>query len=64
MWGDWVWISYVVCRIAVGGLGLFGFVFLGGAERDIGVSLWDARGWVGWGREGIGFVLHKRCVDG
>ena len=46
-------ISYVGCppcgrRIALG-LGLIGFVFLGGAERDIGVNLCGIRGCGGFG---------------
>ena len=44
---------------AAGELGLFGFVFSSGAERNIGVSLCGIGGCGGFGVEGIGFVLHK-----
>jgi len=40
-------------------LGLIGFVFWGGAERNIGVNLWGKRGCVGFGAAEIGFVLHN-----
>ena len=40
-------------------LGSFGFVFWGGAERNIGVTLCGKRGCVGFGHEEIGFVLHN-----
>ena len=41
-------------------LGLIGFVFSGGAGRNIGVNPCGIRGCVGFGLEGIGFVLHKK----
>jgi hypothetical protein len=40
-------------------LGLIGFVFWGGAGRNIGVTLWGKKGCVGFGVAEIGFVLHK-----
>jgi hypothetical protein len=57
----WVWFSYCVLRIAycVERLALFGFVFWGGAERNIGVNLWGKRGCVGFVAVRIGFVLHN-----
>ncbi len=41
-------------------LGLIGFVFSSGGERDIGVSLCGIGCWVGFGVLEIGFVLRKK----
>ena len=41
-------------------LGLFGFVFSGGAERNIAVNLCAIIGYVGFVVWRIGFVLHNR----
>jgi len=41
------------------GLGLFGFVFLGGVGRVIFITLCAAKGWVVFELERIGFVLHN-----
>jgi hypothetical protein len=40
-------------------LGLIGFVFWGGAERNIGVTLCGKGCCVGFGLKKIGFVLHN-----
>ena len=47
-----------------GELGLFGFVFWGGAEGHIVVTRWDITGCCSSLRAGIGFVLHNQCLDG
>ena len=46
-----------------GELGLFGFVFWGGAEQDIVVTLCGTRGSVGFVFARIGFVLHNTGHD-
>jgi len=53
-------MSDVGCRVACGGLGLIGFVFLGGAGAVFFVILCGIRGWAGFGVLGIGFVLRKK----
>jgi hypothetical protein len=40
-------------------LGLFGFVFLGGAGRNIRISPCSTRGCSGFGFSEIGFVLRN-----
>ncbi len=47
--------------VFAGGLGLIGFVFSGGSERDIGVNPCDTIGCVGLGVLGIGFVLRIKA---
>ena len=47
----------------MGGLALIGFVFLRGAEWDIGVSHFFKRVCVGFVAGGIGFVLRSRGGD-
>lgn len=55
------WISDVVlCGGAK--LGLFGFVFSGGAERNIRISPCSTRGCSGFGFSEIGFVLRNNIV--
>jgi len=44
-------------------LGLFGFVFWGGAARNIGVNLCGIRGCVRYVSVRIGFVLHNTGRD-
>jgi len=48
------------CFAEVGGLGLIGFVFSSGEERDIVVSLCGEGDCVGFGVLGIGFVLRNK----
>ena len=45
-------------------LALIGFVFLRGAEWNIGVTLFGIRGCVGFGFAQIGFVLHNKGIIG
>jgi len=50
----------VGCRLVRGRLGLFGFVFSGGGERNIDATSCGIRGCGGFGVLEIGFVLHKK----
>jgi len=43
-------------------LGLFGFVFSSRAGRFIFITLCNTGGCVGFGLEGIGFVLRKKSA--
>ncbi len=53
-------IAYGGIRLRRGKLGLIGFVFSSGAERDIVVNLCGEGDCVGFGVLGIGFVLRKK----